>query len=53
MAVYKIFPEKSATLYSYYPTLNAGIDEILDLSTYNNIDGTHEVARPIIQFPQS
>ena len=53
MAVYKIFPEKSATLYSYYPTLNAGIDEVLDLSTYNNIDGTHEVARPIIQFPQS
>jgi hypothetical protein len=53
MAVYKIFPEKSATLYSYYPVLNAGIDEILDLSTYNNIDGTHEVARPIIQFPQS
>jgi hypothetical protein len=53
MAVYKIFPEKSATLYSYYPTLNAGIDEILDLSTYNNIDGTHEVARPLIQFPQS
>ena len=53
MAIYKIFPEKSATLYSYYPTLNAGIDEVLDLSTYNNIDGTYEVARPIIQFPQS
>ena len=53
MAVYKIFPEKSATLYSYYPTLNAGIDEILDLSTYLTIEGTHEVSRPIIQFPQS
>jgi hypothetical protein len=53
MAIYKIFPEKSATLYSYYPTLNAGIDEILDLSTYFTIDGNYEVARPIIQFPQS
>jgi hypothetical protein len=53
MAVYKIFPEKSATLYSYYPTLNAGIDEILDLSTYTEIDGTYQVSRPIIQFPQS
>ena len=53
MAIYKIFPEKSATLYSYYPTLNAGIDEILDLSTYLTIEGTNEVARPIIQFPQS
>ena len=50
MAVYKIFPEKSATLYSYYPTLNAGIDEILDLSTYLTVEGTHEVSRPIIQF---
>ena len=53
MAVYKIFPEKSATLYSYYPTLNAGIDEILDLSTYLTIEGYHEVSRPLIQFPQS
>jgi hypothetical protein len=53
MAIYKIFPEKSATLYSYYPTLNAGIDEILELSTYESIEGTYEVSRPIIQFPQS
>jgi hypothetical protein len=34
MAVYKIFPEKSATIYSYYPTLNTGIDEILEISTF-------------------
>jgi len=53
MAIYKIFPEKSATLYSYYPTLNAGIDEILDLSLYQTVDNLYEVSRPIIQFPQS
>jgi hypothetical protein len=53
MAIYKIFPEKSATLYSYSPTLNAGIDEILELSTYTEIDGTHQVSRPIIKFPQN
>lgn len=53
MAVYKIFPEKSATLYSYYPTLNAGLDEILELSTYTEIDGTYQVSRPIIKFPQA
>jgi len=53
MAIYKIFPEKSATLYSYYPTTNTGLDEILDLSTYNTIEGTYEVSRPIIKFPQS
>lgn len=52
MAVYKIFPEKSATLYSYYPTLNSGIDEILDFSTYYTIEGTNEVSRPIIKFSQ-
>ena len=51
MAVYKIFPEKSATLYSYYPTLNTGIDEILDFSTYYTIEGTNEISRPIIKFP--
>ena len=51
MAVYKIFPEKSATLYSYYPTLNSGIDEILEVSTYYSFDGTNEVSRPIIKFP--
>jgi hypothetical protein len=53
MAIYKIFPEKSATLYSYYPTLNSGLDEILELSTFESIEGTNEVARPIIKFTQS
>jgi hypothetical protein len=52
MAVYKIFPEKSNTLYSYYPTLNTGLDEILELSTFESIDSTNEVSRPIIQFSQ-
>jgi hypothetical protein len=53
MAIYKIFPEKSATLYSYYPTLNAGLDEVLDFSTYKSDQGTYEVSRPLIKFPQS
>jgi len=51
MAVYKIFPEKSATLYSYYPALNTGLDEILELSTYYSYDSTNEVSRPVIKFP--
>jgi len=53
MAIYKIFPEKSATLYSYYPTLNSGLDEILELSTYESIAGTNEISRLLIKFPQS
>ena len=52
MAIYKIFPEKSATLYSYYPTLNSGLDEILEIGAYLATDGTYQVARPLIQFPQ-
>ena len=51
MAVYKIFPEKSATLYSYYPALNAGLDEILEASTYYSLQGTNEVSRPLIKLP--
>ena len=53
MAVYKIFPEKSATLYSFYPATNTGIDEILDLSTYKTITGTNEVSRFLIKFPSN
>jgi hypothetical protein len=30
MAVYKLFPEKDATLYSEYPEMNTGIDEIIE-----------------------
>jgi len=52
MAVYKIFPEKSATLYSYYSTLNSGLDEILELSTFYTITSTNEVSRILIKFPQ-
>jgi hypothetical protein len=51
MAVYKIFPEKTATLYSYYPTTNTGLDEIIELSTFYTITGTNEVSRGLIKFP--
>lgn len=52
MAIYKIFPEKSATLYSNYPTLNSGLDEILELSTFLSAS-SNEVSRPLIKFSQS
>jgi hypothetical protein len=51
MAIYKIFPEKTATLYSYYPTTNTGLDEIIELSTYYSVAGTNEVSRGLIKFP--
>ena len=31
MAVYKIFPEKDATMYSRYINMNTGLDEILEM----------------------
>ena len=51
MAVYKIFPEKSTTLYSFYPNKNTGLDEILELSTFLSINNTNEVSRIAIKFP--
>jgi len=32
MAIYKIFPTKDTTLYSMYPEMNTGLDEILESS---------------------
>jgi hypothetical protein len=51
MAIYKIFPEKSATLYSFYPTVNTGLDEIIEISTYYTVNSTYEVSRGVIKFP--
>jgi len=53
MAVYKIFPEKTATLFSFYPNKNTGLDEILDISLYNSVIYTPQVSRALIQFPTS
>jgi hypothetical protein len=54
MAVYKIFPEKDATMYSLFPQMNTGIDEILDISNLNfAIDTSPQVARYLIQFDQT
>jgi hypothetical protein len=53
MAVYKIFPEKDATMYSLFPTMNTGIDEILDISNLNiAISSNAQVARYLIKFDQ-
>ena len=49
MAVFKVFAEKDATIYSELPTTNTGLDEILEVATYYK--GTNEyVARSLIQF---
>lgn len=61
MAIYKLFPEKDATIYSEYELKNTGIDEILELDLAFNNDtpsGTSgslitEVSRYVLKFPDS
>jgi hypothetical protein len=50
MAVYKIFPTQDATLYSAYPTMNTGLDAILEVSNIIDISGDPDVARYLIRF---
>jgi hypothetical protein len=54
MAVYKIFPEKDATLYSEYPNMNSGIDEIIEATTSTAVDqGIPAASRFLVKFNQS
>jgi len=59
MAVIQIFPSKDATLYSAYPDLNSGLDEIIEANTNFitgslRIDGSiPQVSRFLIQFSNS
>ncbi len=54
MAVYKIFPEKDATLYSAYPTMNTGRDEILEIANLQpeNSNVPEDVRRTLIKFSE-
>jgi hypothetical protein len=54
MAVYKIFPSKDASIYSFYPEMNTGIDSIIEVGNLNvNFDPLPQVFRFLIQFDQS
>jgi len=56
MSVYKIFPLKDATIYSGKPTVNAGRDEVLEISSINSsnaigvTEGSDDIRRTLIQF---
>lgn len=53
MAVYKIFPEKDATIYSLFPAMNTGLDEILEVGNLNLSTNTNpQVSRTLIKFSQ-
>jgi hypothetical protein len=59
MAVYKIFPSQDSSIYSGYPSMNTGLDEILESSTNFNTDETYinnqypQSSRFLIKFDQS
>ena len=54
MAIYKLFPYKDATLYSFYPNMNTGIDPITDISNLNiAVASNPQVARFLTEFVQS
>ena len=52
MAVYKIFPEKDATIYSSSPDKNTGLDQIIEASTFQK-GGAGQASRYLIKFPTS
>jgi len=54
MAVYKIFPYKDTTLYSFFPNMNTGIDAINQISNLNiAVDSNPQVARFLTEFVQA
>jgi hypothetical protein len=50
MAVYKLFPYKDASIYSYYPVMNTGVDAISEVYNSITIEGTPDVSRFLTQF---
>ena len=54
MAVYKLFPSQDSTIYSFYSTMNTGIDPILEVGNLNiNYNPVPQVSRYLIKFTQS
>jgi hypothetical protein len=59
MAVYKIFPIADTTLYSGYPSMNTGLDEIVEASTNNSLTELQtttdypQTSRYLIKFDSS
>ena len=61
MAIYKLFPVKDSTIYSGYPSMNTGLDSIIESSTDFKIgnpvqiddSSTPQTSRYLIQFSQT
>lgn len=55
MAVYKIFPTQDATLYSLFPSMNTGLDEIIEatLTTFAYSNPNPQTSRFLINFSEN
>ncbi len=54
MAVYKLFPLQDASIYSFYPFMNTGIDAIIEAGNLNvNINPVPQVFRYLVEFDQT
>jgi len=54
MAVYKIFPEKDATIYSLFPNMNTGMDEMIEATetVFAYSDPNPQTSRFLIKFSE-
>ena len=52
MVIYKLYPTKDASIYSEYPSMNTGLDQILEASTYLKND-KGQTSRYLIKFSQT
>jgi hypothetical protein len=52
MAVLKIFPEKDTTLYSLFPNMNTGLDEVIEatLTTFAYAEPNPQTSRFLVKF---
>jgi len=55
MAVYKLFPNKDATIYSLFPNMNTGLDPMIEatLTTFAYSDPNPQTSRFLIQFSET
>jgi len=55
MAVYKLFPTKDATLYSLFPNMNTGLDEIVEATetSFAYTDPNPQTSRFLINFSET
>ena len=54
MAVYKIFPEKDASIYSLFPNMNTGMDEMIEATetVFAYADPNPQTSRFLIKFSE-